>query len=358
MSQGWFLALVRQPTIPSGMISLIFHSVMIAMLVFLTPPPSSEKRGIGERTTGEIGIVYSDMSLNPGQDGDGNGDGTGDGGDGTGSSTGMMFAASIVEQLPNVSQIITERQKIVQPNETVIPKSSPSIIGFSSAPSLPGTTGDSLSGVGSGTGTGGGKGGGGRGGRQGVRGSFMGAEGVGSRFIYVLDRSESTGNTSTEGITPLTVAKRELMASLEGLLQLGKKEGKPIQFQIIFFNHETEMYTSDKLSVIDDQSLELAKKFIGEMIASGGTAAAGSALVTALQQQGDVIFFLTDGDKEMKGAELARVRQLSHGEQIHVIEYGIKGQQSVGSRSLKQLAQENHGNYLHVDIRDYYTRSP
>ena len=313
----------------STFLSLLIHLLILLALIFLLPSPSP-KSSIGERATGEVGLVYS---TQPGPR------------DETPSDSSETDSS-----VTNVDQIISQHQDNLKPQETNVAADLPRVIGPS------GVVSEAVSELGGSVNPGSGaagKSGGGESGRSGVVGQFMGAEGKGSKFIYVLDRSSSTSIGGQN--SPLAIAKRELSASLAGLLELGDKEGKLIQFQIIFFNNKTEIYNerkkTGKLPILDDQSLGLAQRYISSIVPAGGTDSA-PALVAALQERGDVIFFLTDGETKLTSAELDRLQRLSYGEQINVIEYGTKPKPTTPN-SLQQLARNHHGTYHYVDIRKY-----
>ena len=318
---------LKQMRFNSTFLSLLVHLLMLLALIFLLPS-SSPKNSIGERATGEVGLVYSAQP------------GAGDEIPSDWSETGASVAS--------VDQIITRHQDNLKPQEANVAVDLPPVIGSS------GVVLEAVSDLGGSANPGAGATGkSGGGGGSGVVAQFMGSEGKGSKFIYVLDRSSSTSIGGQN--SPLAIAKRELSASLAGLLELGDKEGKLIQFQIIFFNNKTEIYNerkkTGKLPILDDQSLGLAQRFVSSIVPAGGTDSA-PALVAALQERGDVIFFLTDGETKLTSAELARLQRLSQGEQINVIEYGTKPKPTTPN-SLQQLARNHHGTYHYVDIRRY-----
>jgi hypothetical protein len=188
----------------------------------------------------------------------------------------------------------------------------------------------------------------------------MGAEGTGRKFVYVLDRSESTGYGRH---APLVVAKTELLASLQSIGDAGLRESKPIQFQVIFFNHETAVFNtigfggsdrSGRLLRYDRATFDRVQRFLGGIINGGGTKPE-PALMQAIRMEADCVFFMTDGSTQLNPAQLQRIRQAAKGVQINVVEYST-GQRSVRNNSLRQLAEENHGNYVQVDLSQRATR--
>jgi hypothetical protein len=187
-------------------------------------------------------------------------------------------------------------------------------------------------------------GGGGRTGSLGGGGqtqvSVFGVEGTGTKFVYVFDRS-----SSMEG-APLAAAKRQLIESLAALEEIH-------QFQIIFFNHETDAFTvpgsGRRIAYANDRNKQLAANFIGGISADGGTDRY-TALRQAVALGPDVVFFLTDADDPMAASELAQIERANrrNGAAICVIEFGrrsIPPQQNF----LIDLARSSGGQYGYVN---------
>lgn len=239
----------------------------------------------------------------------------------------------------------------VNPSETALPELTDAIgagtqlpmsdgnIGAAGLPSegLPGASG-LTKGTGSGTGK--------RGIGDGSQGetSVFGVTGRGTRFVYVFDRSASM--SGYEG-RPLSAAKRELLSSLESL-------DKIHQFQIIFYNdkpHVMNLNPSQPPQLLygDDQGKKLAATFVGGVVADGGTRHM-EALLLAIQMRPDVIFFLTDADEpKLTAPDLRRIRERSRGTSINAIEFG-SGPSSGRYTFLQQLAAENNGQHVYVDV--------
>jgi hypothetical protein len=174
--------------------------------------------------------------------------------------------------------------------------------------------------------------------------TVFGVKGRGTRFVYVFDRSASM--SGYEG-RPLAAAKRELLSSLQSL-------DKVHQFQIIFYNDKPHVMNVNpsqpaQLMYGDDQGKRLAATFVGGVVADGGTRHM-EALLMALQMRPDVIFFLTDADEpKLTGPELRKIRDRSRGTTINAIEFG-SGPSSGGYTFLQQLAAENNGQHVYVDV--------
>ncbi len=173
--------------------------------------------------------------------------------------------------------------------------------------------------------------------------SVYGLQAEGTKFLYVFDRS---GSMSGYGGRPLRSAKAELIASLNDL-------DRTHQFQIIFYNEEPQVFRPDgrspRLVFGDEQGRTLAQRFVGSIIAAGGTRHM-QPLVMALAMRPDVIFFLTDAEEpKLSGEELERIRRLNKGTQIHTIEFGF-GPSSGEENFLMRLARQNGGQHAYVDI--------
>jgi hypothetical protein len=195
-----------------------------------------------------------------------------------------------------------------------------------------------------GAGTGKGKSRGGKGIENATQTGVFGVQGVGSRFVYVFDRSSSMLGY---GGRPLAAAKRELLASLAKL-------DKVHQFQVIFYNDRPTLfdpYRSGRPGMFfaDDKGKRLAEDFVRGIPADGSTQHV-EALKLALRMQPDVIFFLTDGDEpQLRPSELAELRRINRGTSINTIEFG-PGPAQRGDNFLKQLARENDGQYGYLDV--------
>ena len=168
----------------------------------------------------------------------------------------------------------------------------------------------------------------------------FGVQGVGTKFVYVFDRS-----SSMEG-PPLAAAKQQLIASINSLEAIH-------QFQVIFFNHQMRTFDATggghRVAFATDRSKQLAAKFIGGITADGGTDRL-AALRAAVAMQPDVIFFLTDADDPMPENELAEVIQLNQraAATICTIQFG-EGPEQKTDNFLVQLARRTGGQFGYVD---------
>ncbi|HUY31392.1 MAG TPA: hypothetical protein VMV69_01320 [Pirellulales bacterium] len=177
-----------------------------------------------------------------------------------------------------------------------------------------------------------------------ARTKVYGVEGEGNSFVYVFDHSASMGGG---GGSPLASAKRELLASLGEL-------GDAQQFQIIFYNEKPTRMNLGRsyggLVLADEQTKRLAERFVRGIVADGGTRHE-AALEMALKLAPDVIFFLTDADEpQLSPAQLARIQRMnSERSTIHTIEFGV-GRGGTRDNFLKEVARQNGGQYVYIDI--------
>jgi len=177
-----------------------------------------------------------------------------------------------------------------------------------------------------------------------ARTSVFGVPGEGFKFVYVFDRSGSMGGS---GNSPFNAAKAQLIASLADLEDIH-------QFQIIFYNEDFQIFNPSgqpgRLAFATEQNKELARRFIGGVIADGATQHEGP-LRAAMRLGPDVIFFLTDADEpELSAARLAALRRLNSGNaSINCIEFG-QGPKIGGENFLQRLAAQNGGQYVYMDV--------
>jgi hypothetical protein len=176
--------------------------------------------------------------------------------------------------------------------------------------------------------------------------SIFGAQGVGSKFVYVFDRSASMDGYQGR---PLYAAKNELNASLADL-------EKVHQFQIIFYNDSPTVFNPQHpqpptMLFGEEPVKRLAQNFVRGIIAAGGTRHM-EALNLALGMNPDVIFFLTDAaEPQLSAAQLESIRRRNNrvGATIHAIEFGA-GPNYGGMNFLKRLASQNGGSHVYVDV--------
>jgi hypothetical protein len=177
-----------------------------------------------------------------------------------------------------------------------------------------------------------------------ARTKLFGLEAQGTKFVYVFDRSGSMGEI---GGKPLRDAKSELLNSLNDL-------DRQQQFYIVFYNEKPRLFDAGNGRMVwaTDDNKQLAAHFVDGITADGGTDHMG-ALTAALRMGPDVIFLLTDGEQQddLSVDDLKRIDRLNSGHaQINVIQFAP---QPRPNSMLIDLAKQNHGQHIFVDIKNY-----
>jgi hypothetical protein len=182
-----------------------------------------------------------------------------------------------------------------------------------------------------------------------ARVGLFGLVSEGYKFVYVFDRSGSMGG---DGRNSLRAVKAELLESLKALDTVH-------QFQIIFYNEHAKLFNPSgmpgHLAFATDQNKQQAVRFVESIQAEGGTDHE-EALRLAVRMHPDVIFFLTDADDpKLTPAQLEKIRRQAAGTIINTIEFG-PGPKPAEASFLEELAHQNGGNYLYIDISKYDER--
>ncbi|MDR0327543.1 MAG: VWA domain-containing protein [Planctomycetaceae bacterium] len=178
---------------------------------------------------------------------------------------------------------------------------------------------------------------------------IFGTNGKGTKFMYVFDRSGSMESQ------PLRRAKDELIRSLDSLNDFH-------QFNIVFYSAPASeddpgwrLWRAGRKLIYASQSEKLnAVRFVDSITAEGGTRHF-EPLSEAIRHRPDVIFFLTDGESQddltpVQLANIERANSVGKGTQINVIQFGSGGLTDSPSRVLRQLAEENNGQYQYVNV--------
>lgn len=171
---------------------------------------------------------------------------------------------------------------------------------------------------------------------------FFGLEAAGQRIAYVCDRSASM--SEPDGV-PLADAKRELLASIEGL-------GESRQFHLLFYNERQSMFEPaggrGRPMFADDATLREVRRFIDGTPAAGGTRHA-EAIAAALRLAPDVVFLLTDADAahDLTDADLGRLSGRLGATRLMVVQFG--GGEGRRSPQLARLAAISGGVYRVVE---------
>ncbi|MDR3233010.1 MAG: VWA domain-containing protein [Planctomycetaceae bacterium] len=169
-------------------------------------------------------------------------------------------------------------------------------------------------------------------------------EGKGSRLFYVFDRSGSMDASR------MRKAKKELLQSIRSL-----KESH--QFNILFYSGRSEMILwqpERKLIFAAEIEKERAGRFVAGILPEGGTRHC-EPLLEALRHRPDVIFFLTDGERQddLTLAELNEIRKANRSSaQINVIQFGQGSLTDLPSEALQSLAEQNGGQYQYIIVKN------
>ena len=170
------------------------------------------------------------------------------------------------------------------------------------------------------------------------RGSgFFGAGGEARKIVYVVDRSGSMTDS-------IDYVKFELKRSIGEL-------GEEKEFHVIFYSSgpPVEMPTR-RLVNATDRNKQLAFEFIDGVIPQGETDPS-KALERAFDVKPELIYLLTDG--EFDKAIVGLVKKQNAGGQVTVHTIGFLYR--MGEQVLKQIAEENEGNYKFVSEKDLAT---
>lgn len=320
MQRFWDYLRQGRATVPSWLLSLVFHLLLLLVLglVIRVAP-----RGLPTERTADVGIVLKhgdgDQAVYEAAD------------DAGGPTEGAVATADA--NAANIDTIFQD-QPLVDAREAL-----PSSLAVIGPGALEGGTVGSAQGAAGGGSVGRSAGGLNRGA---ARAGFFGIEKEGFKFVFVLDRSGSMGGS---GRNALQAAKAQLEESLNDL-------GDMHQFQIIFYNDTPWLNPANmgnRLALATEQNKARARRFIDSVTAMGGTRHE-EALAMAMRLQPDVIFFLTDADEpKLTQRQLDKIRQRNRGISINAVEFGF-GPQKDPDNFLVRLARENGGEHAYVDV--------
>ena len=172
--------------------------------------------------------------------------------------------------------------------------------------------------------------------------SLFGSKITGRSFVFLLDASKSMGG---EGLGAIEAAEGELIAALARLNEHHK-------FQIVAYNHRPS-YLDRKLIPADAHAKAAAKKFLGGIVAFGGTEHY-AAMSAALNRKPEVIVVFTDGgEPDLTSAMLRQitVRAKGNSTTIHTFHFGDRARASDAEEHfLAKLARLNGGGYAYINM--------
>lgn len=328
----WLRPNLRWITVPSWLMSGIFHVVLAGVVIVLSQLPACRGDIGGEEGESfrDVGIHVRSSSSEDESDAEPEGEQP---------ATELVYENPLDVAEPQLDQ--------APPVELALPQMDLPIprIGVGSIPVQQSSTGDDLvkpnestfarpTANGSGNPVAGGT-------------SFLGIEDVGRRFSYVIDRSFSMDNDGA-----LQAAKAELLASL---IRLNESQ----QFQVIFYSGTVEVLKPrdgrfDMFWGTDTQRMQVSGR-LRSIFAQGGTNHF-PAVMAALEGNPDVIFLLTDGaaDTALSRAELTKIKQRNRGgTRIHTIEFGRSANSPLDGEGnfLKELSRQNQGKYVYRNVK-------
>ena len=186
---------------------------------------------------------------------------------------------------------------------------------------------------------------------------MFGFKSVGTRFVYVVDRSGSMAGSSSSSIlsvttglprrtgppqsstsrtSRLTVAKNELIQALRQL--------KPSTvFYVVFYNQDEQPMPSEDLLPATPSNVERIVQWIQPIQPDDGTDPA-PAMLHALKLRPHTIWLLSDGAFRTQSCDEIRDANQKQSTIINTIGFYDKS----GERTLKRIADENRGVYRFV----------
>lgn len=180
--------------------------------------------------------------------------------------------------------------------------------------------------------------------RQISRSTFFGIRIESHRVTFILDVSGSMEAPTKgryvgeEGDTRIEVARRELLAALEGLDQRSF-------FNVIAFSDRAQPW-SEEIAERNDETLEEAREFVEDFTAGGATNLYASLEMAFADPDVDTIYVMSDGEPTVEPTDPALIRErvqrwnLHRGVKIHAVAVG-------GSlQILEWLADDTGGTYV------------
>jgi hypothetical protein len=171
---------------------------------------------------------------------------------------------------------------------------------------------------------------------------FGSGEAQGRSFVFLIDRSQSMGH---RGLGAIAAAAKELAASIDRL-------GPEQKFQVIAYNQKAESLGGRELLPATPENKRRLIEFVSSTVAVGATEHE-MGLFAALRHKPDVIFLLTDaGDPGLKPGQLRAIHESAAGRTaIHCLHFGA-GPLSADNNFMEQLAADNGGSYVYIDMRE------
>ena len=160
------------------------------------------------------------------------------------------------------------------------------------------------------------------------------------KIVYVIDRSGSMADS-------LHYVKLELKRSIGEL-------GEDDEFHVIFFSSGPPLELPPRrLIKATERNQQLAFEFIDAIVPQGETDPV-EAIKRAFAVGPDVVFLLTDGEFDRSIVDLTKRLNVGGKVTVHTISLIYQ----VGEEVLKQIAEQNNGNYKFVSEADLEAMFP
>lgn len=170
---------------------------------------------------------------------------------------------------------------------------------------------------------------------------FFGQQGVGNKFLFLIDGSSRMNEGPTP--SPMDLLKRELLQSLKMLPETD-------QFEVVFFNNGmlTASHTTGDITFVQAtrQNRESVDQFVKDYIPDG-RANPEQALSKAIKAQPHVLFFVCEtlDVSSVSAAQWSDLAQRLDGIDCVIIELGF-GREPLRGTTLKSWATQTKSNYF------------
>ena len=166
---------------------------------------------------------------------------------------------------------------------------------------------------------------------------------TGRRFIFVIDRSRSMGDS---GLGVLDKARVELEAALKVL----KPEHS---FQIVAYHQSSVTMGQREMLAATPENKSLVPNFIQGLAAFGATRHE-NGLTTALTFRPDIVVLITDGGlPTLNNGQIETMLTMAGSKtQIHCLQFGSGGNQE-NDNFMMRLARQTSGSYRYINVDDW-----
>lgn len=165
----------------------------------------------------------------------------------------------------------------------------------------------------------------------------------GRRFVFVIDRSASMGDS---GLGVLFLARKELANAIAALTPEN-------HFQVLVYNDKVTMIGERNMLAANEENRRRLTQFMGSIAAFGATNHE-AGLYSALALRPDVIIWLADGGYPEMNANQIRSFLSTAGKRVtvHSFEFGTKPDPPAGS-FMRKMAEDAGGTYRYVNVDEW-----